>query len=100
MKFNPIRQLFKYDGNVTIKVMHAINPSIQYATISMGNDLIARTHITFPETNNLMNALTEEWRDSITKYARRWKFFYRSDPKRLMQAFLKQYAYSHNPKNK
>lgn len=31
MKFNPIRQLFKYDGNVTIKVMHAINPSIYHA---------------------------------------------------------------------
>lgn len=97
---NAFRKLFKYDGDTTIHVYHAISTSMKYATIALTEDLKARATITFPEQIQQMDNIVEEVRDSLQKFANRWCFFYGSKPQALVSAFVRQQAFSRNPKNK
>ena len=98
MKFNPFRQIFQYDNQVTIIVKHAIDTKFTYGHVTLGNDFKVNSYTSFPQHAEQMDLIMRELHQSLQEYANRWKFFYRT-PRNLMTRFVKQNAFSRNPNN-
>jgi len=87
MKFNPVRQLFQWDGKLTIRVNHVISPDHEYGQVTMDENYRVHVNVTFKPSHPMMDNLVEELRNELQRYANTWKWFY--SPQALMKSFVK-----------
>jgi cell division inhibitor SulA len=87
MQFNPVRQLFKWDGKLTIRVNHVISPEHEYGQVTMDESYNVRVKVTFKPSHPMMDNLLEELHRELQRYANTWKWFFR--PQALMKSFVK-----------
>lgn len=98
MNFNPIRQLFRWDGASTIAVQHIINPAQEYGRVTLDNNFQVQKMISFPESHQMMEKLVNELVGALQAYSNRWRWFtIPSTPAQVVRNFVKQQAFASNP---
>jgi len=98
MKFNPIRQIFRYDGAATIRVQHIVNPASEYGRVTLDPNFQAQKTISFPEQHPMMERLVNELVGELQAFAGRWRYFtIPSTPAQVVRNFVKQQAFASNP---
>ncbi|MBI5935677.1 MAG: hypothetical protein HY867_18395 [Chloroflexi bacterium] len=92
MKYNPFRLLFKADlPNATIRVMHVVNPDLQYGRVWLDPQFKAQFKRTFDEPHPMMEELADDLVRDVQRYADRWKLFIvPRTPAEVMKSFIKR----------